>query len=122
MKRLLTPKEVKAYTLCHQNFEGLSIRQAAMRMGISVNSVQDLLKDAEAKAPQLFPILDPMERAVLKLIDEHRTIEEIAAGLGVSRKVVCRIRSSLSLKGQLLKPGKTVPYSTGMDSRVAQKF
>src|SRR5271157_4599276 len=100
-KRVLTKREETAIRLCHHDFKGLSVEQAAKRMGIKIHSVQDLLKDAERKAPQLFPILNTVERAVLALIDNGAKIDEMAAGLGIQTRRIDRIIIKLRLAGKL---------------------
>jgi len=57
MRRHITEDEERCYRLRHHEFEGLTTKETAKKMKISVEKVRRLLKSLKAKVPQLFPIL-----------------------------------------------------------------
>ena len=67
---MITEKEQQAYRLCHHDFAGLTVDQAANRMKVSARQVQKLLKSLEKKAPQLFPILSAKDKFIVESITE----------------------------------------------------
>lgn len=112
----------EAYRLCSHNFEGLTVDAAAVKMGITANSIRDLLSDMKRVAPQLFPILTPVERSVLILLDAHIKVNEIMAGLNLGRQTVDRIIVKLKTMGEIKSGRRPVAYSAGMDSKVVDRF
>lgn len=120
--RRISPRMETAYRFCSHHFEGKTIEQAAAKMGITTHSVQDLLTDMERIAPQLFPILSPVERSVLTLLDAHAKIDGIAAGLSIDHQTVDRIIVKLKAAGEIKNGRKPITYSSAMDSRVVERF
>ena len=121
MKRTITQQEETAYRLCHHDFEGLSIDDAAVRMKITVASVKKLLTRVKHKAPQLFPILTTRQRAILSMYDERLNWKEIVELLGISEKVLEKDVAFLRKRGHLFtrKPDQ---YNPDMDGAVKTKF
>jgi DNA-binding CsgD family transcriptional regulator len=122
VSRKIPPRMETAYRLCSHHFEGRTIEAAAVKMGVSVHAVQNLLRRMEKLAPQLFPILSPVERAVLTLLEAHAKRNEIAAGLSIDPQTVDRIISKLKAMGEIKNGRKPVSYSTRMDGKVAERF
>lgn len=124
MNRNITPKQERAYRLCHHNFEGLKTSEAAKRMGISQRQVQQLLQEAKRKAPQLFPILTERQRQVQDYACENGfSFEQIAELLGVSEFIIAGIVRTLRKKGVYLEKRKpTVQYQNWMDNQKIEKF
>jgi DNA-binding CsgD family transcriptional regulator len=121
-KRVLTIREEKSYRLCHHDFSGLSIDEAAKRMGISRKSVLELLKNVERKAPQLPPVLTPAQRAVLCLIEKEMSVTEISDAINMLQPNVSEIVKFLTSRGFIAPPTSTVSYKPRMDGRVKEKF
>jgi len=69
MKRLLTKREEEIIRLCHHDHGGLGVEEAAHQLGISISTVKRHLQRIKHKAPQLFPILTPLHRAILERYD-----------------------------------------------------
>lgn len=97
LKRAITHKEEQAYRMCHHDFGGLSIKEAAKKMGVKVRGVQRLLCNLKKKSPRLFPILTPRRRAIIALYDQgdfelrkgvyvwtHTSRKAVAAGLNIT--------------------------------------
>ena len=87
-KRRLTFKQEVAFRLCHQNFCGLSVAEAAEVMGITRRAIEILLNTAKETAPQLFPILPVKTAKVYEMFLGGQTVGEIAEELGVSSRRV----------------------------------
>lgn len=121
MLRILTHKEEQAIRLCHQDHQGVSVESAAATMDITVANVKRHLRNAEKKAPQLFPILTPQHRAILALYDRHTSRKAIAEGLGISEAVLGREVTFLREKGFLFNRGAE-QYDPSMDSQVKERF
>ena len=54
--RRLTSKQIQIYMLCSYKFGGMTYKAAAQQLGVSVGTIQDTLKKAKKKCPELFPI------------------------------------------------------------------
>lgn len=123
MKRKLSHKQELAIRLCHHDFKGLSQKQAAEEMGISIQAVSALLKSVKKIAPQLFPILTKEQVAVKRLaIDAGESREEVAEALGISVGRVKEILHQLTQKNIAYIPTHVVAYSPHMDSQIREKF
>ena len=46
-KRIITQREEEAYRLCHLDFDGLPVDQAAKQMGITRDAIMELLKNVQ---------------------------------------------------------------------------
>ena len=53
-KRIISQREEQAYRLTSEDFQGLSVQEAATRMNITPTGVYKLLQKVRKKAPQLF--------------------------------------------------------------------
>ena len=86
--RFITVQQEAAYRLCHQDFFGLAVADAAEILGTSVSKVRLLLAGVKAVAPQLFPILSPKAAKVYSLFMDNFTSGEIAEEIGCSVRSV----------------------------------
>ena len=121
MKRILTKNEEQAIRLCHHDFDGKSVKEAAECMGRSRRAVQRLLCSAEKKAPQLFPILTPRHRAIIAMYDQHTSRKAICKGLSITAAVLAREVAFLRSHGFLFN--RTADqYRPSMDADVKERF
>lgn len=132
-KRLLTLREEQAYRLVHQDFEGLSKAVAAKKMNIGIGQVRRLLASVRKKAPQLFPILTPLQAKIVKYCEAHPALsyKECAEFLKMSSKNFYSIISRLKRRGKInwniygsernvIK--HIASYETFMDDKIVEKF
>lgn len=121
MERVLTQDEETVIRLCHQDFDGMSVETAATQMGRSVRVVKSLLKNVKHKAPQMFPIITPRQRAIIKMYDRHMSRKVVMARLGIGittlKKEVTFLREH-----KLLRNRKLDQYRNWMDGDVKEKF
>ncbi len=124
MSRILTVKEEQAIRLCHHSFVGAPTKEAAQIMGISQRRIQQILKNAKLKAPQMFPILTKRQAEVRTLInDSGLTFEQVAKVLDISANTVSGIVETLKGNGVCLEKRKpTKHYQDFMDNEVVEKF
>lgn len=122
--RILSETEELAIRLCHHDHGGESVEDAAVYMDMMFpHQVKRVLRRAEKKAPQLFPILFPIHRKVLMLYNElpRLTRGEMCVLLGVTIHKLERRVTFLREHGFMTnrKPDQYRPY---MDSQVAEVF
>lgn len=128
-KRLITKKQEKVYRLCHQDFEGLTVEEAAKRLGISVIAVYKTLERLEKVAPQLFPILSKESIKIWGMwtIDGLHCWQ-IAEELGITESAVeqrlLRIKDKLGYTEiATAKPYRAISLDTmDMDTIIVKKF
>ncbi len=123
-KRVITETEERVFKLCHHDFEGLTRKEAAKQMGVSQSSISRTLARVKAKAPQLFPILNPRQHLIHHCIAElgcpHK---EIAEMLGVTVKTIDGIVAQMRAKGvSFAQPRKTVSYESYMDDKIKHVY
>ena len=121
-KRVITIREEKAYRLCHSDFDGLTIDDAAKQMGVSRRAVLKLLKNVERKAPQLPPVLTPQQHAVLCLLEKGVKPREISDAMNLQESNVSVIIRFLTERGFIADLSPTVGYTPGMDGRVKERL
>ncbi len=125
MERILSEHEEWAIRLCHHDFAGMTTDTAAGTfMKVSQRRIQQLLRSAEQKAPQLFPILTKHQVEIRWLInDAGLTFEQVAETLRVSVNSVSNTVQLLKVKGVLIeRRKKTVQYQNWHDSQIKEKF
>ena len=124
MKKNLSDKQVRAYRLVSGEFEGLSITDAAKRMGITSQALNRLLSRAKKLCPQLFPILTKQEVDVKALLVFGWVNKEIADKLQVSLSRISQIAGSIDRKvgTTYTLPRKMIKYQPYMDSQIRRKF
>lgn len=120
-KRKLTEQEETAIRLIHHDFAGLSVDDAAIKMGTTVITVKKLLTSIKRKAPQLFPILTIRQRAIIALYDEHLSRKSIMVSLDISKKVLEKEVTFLRKRGFLFNRGMA-QYRSWMDVDVKERF
>lgn len=120
-KRILSQLEEEVFRACHHDFGGLSIEEAAEKIGCLPKTVKLVLKRVEKKCPQLFPILTPQHHAILLMYDKHMSRASIAAALGISEQELHKTIAFLR-KHKFLWNRKVDQYDPLMDSRVKIKF
>ena len=120
-KRILSHFEEKVLRLVHHDFEGLSVEEAAEKIGCLLGTVKLVLKRVEKKCPQLFPILTPQHRAILLMYDKHMSRASIAVALGISKPMLHKEIVFLR-EHKFLWNRKMDQYDPLMDSRVKTKF
>ena len=124
-KRLITERQEQALCLCHQDFEGLPIEEAAKRMSISPSAINRLLAKVKKVLPQYFPILTKLEAERYHLyMVEGWSVDEIVEHFGLTPnsiyKTLCRVRN----KGMFFTEakGRILSYDESMDVNVKQQF
>ena len=120
-KRNLSHFEEKVLRACHHDFNGLSTKETAEKIGCLPGTVKLVLKRVERKCPQLFPILTPQHRAILLMYDKHMSRTSIAVALGVTEQKLHKEIAFLR-KHKFLWNRKVDQYDPLMDSRVKERF
>lgn len=122
-KRIITQREEEAYRLCHLDFDGLPVDQAAKQMGITRDAIMELLKNVERKAPQLTPVLTPRQQLILILAgDKGQTPEQIATSTELSASYVRGVVGYLEAHGFVMPKLKMQNYTPRTDGRVVERF
>ena len=123
-RRVITDAQEQAYRMCHHDFMGLSIIGAAIHLGWTKRKIRRLLAELERIAPHLFPILTPRQLSVRDMYNEGHTNAQIAAVLGVSKRTVSSLLSTLRKKKVLSTPHavSVCSYDSSMDTSVKEKF
>lgn len=119
-KRTLSHLEEKIIRAVHHDFEGLSIKEVAQQNDLTVKEVKTILTDIEQKAPQLFPILTPRQRAIMDMYNQHESQQVIAEALGIAPRTLRHDVTFLRERGFLW--GKPDQYRPSMDGNVKHKF
>ncbi len=85
MKRLITKRQQEILMLVHHEFQGLSREEAAKKLGISSQAINDALAKVRKTLPQYFPILTALEiKCYHFFVDEGWPVNEIAAYVDIS--------------------------------------
>lgn len=127
MRAHITKDEEWCYRLRHHNFAGLTTRETAKEMNITVEKVRLLLKSLRVKAPQLFPILTYRQYLVYWLYTEKGLSKhKIAKCLNTAYSNVWGLLDRAKKKGMpFLEPrgfGDMAAYENGMDDYIIYKF
>ena len=121
MKRTLSKFEEHIVRLCHHDFGGLPIEDAAAKIDITVPKLRGKLRQIKRKCPQLFPILTPQHQAILMMQDKHMSRISIAATLGISEKSLIK-KITFLRKHKFLWDHKVDQYSPLVDGQVKERF
>lgn len=127
MERQITKDEEQAYRLCHHEFEGLTIREAAIRMELREHIVRRLLKNVKQKCPQLFPILTKRQYAIYQLYVERGISQScIAKDFNTTQSNIQATLQRMKKNGvkglNISGVGDILRYGKSMDAHVKQKF
>lgn len=128
MERQITKYEERAFRLCHHEFEGLTVKEAAIRMELREHIVRRLLKSVKQKCPQLFPILTKRQHTILKMYlgngDSQQTIARKLKTTQSNIQATIQRMKEKGVKGldTVRFMGKTVSYKPSMDKYIEQKF
>lgn len=126
MKRLITERQEQIFRLRHHDFGGMSTKQVATMLGVSLKCINSHMRQMKKIAPQLFPILTQRQMDVYILYEEmgmtHPEVEKhLGMSVGTSGATVFYIRK----KGMFLQPDclhRVDTYSSWMDSKITRKF
>ncbi len=124
MRSKLTDRQIEAYKMRSGEFGGLSTADAAVIMKVTPQAVNRLLKRAEEKCPELFPLLTVQEVSVKALHALNWPYEDMANKLQVSLSRISQIIGSINEKQGTTcgRPIKMLTYSPHMDSQIRRKF
>ena len=123
MKRLISKRDEEILRACHQDFDGLSTKDVAKKLNITVSTVQHALKAMEKKIPTMFPILTPRQKHMEDLLDSGKSLAQIAELTGTTEGNVGAFVTKLHGKGHhLRRQTYTVPYENYMDHNVRERF
>lgn len=130
MERGITKYEERAYRLCHHEFTGLTVSEAATSMKISISKVRRLLKSMKYKAPQLFPILTKRQYLIYQMnIEFGMSQRDIAIALKTTQSNIQAIIQRMKKNGvkglNIIGTGNTrsmKTYNSNMDKSIKQKF
>jgi len=125
--KLITEQEQRAYRLCHHEFEGLTVEQAAKVMKVHVATIYRLLDSLKQKTPQLFPILSQYQWTVYKMfVDEGLPQHRIAEKFGVTREDITQVLQRIKDKGvpglNLGGINHPLSFTPEMDNHIIRKF
>ncbi len=123
MERTITKRDEEIFRHCHHDFLGLSTRDAAERLGVTMSTVQHALKRMESKIPIMFPILTPRQKEMYDLLDSGLTLAQVAELTDTTESNVGAFVTKLHKKGHHLNRRlPTVRYSNWMDGDVREVF
>jgi DNA-binding MarR family transcriptional regulator len=123
--RVITERQEQAYRLVAGEFEGLTVAEAAEKMRITPQAVNQLLRSMEKQAPQLFPLVTKIEYSILMLLKIGNTNREIAEALNMSGQAVSRATKRLIQKGRWgrsSRPETLQSYDSSMDAHIRERF
>ena len=121
-ERIITEREEQAIRLCHHEFDGYPIDDAARIMGTTAKEVKALLRSAKRKAPQMFPILSPRQRAILVLYDQRLSRGAICASFGITLALLKKEVEFLRKHGFLFSMATERYDPTRHDALIKEKF
>lgn len=127
MKRVISEHEERVYRLCHHEFGGMTVAEAAKKLGMGMTHVRAVLRRLKHKAPQLFPILTKKQWNIYKLYTEHgMTQDEISVLYKTCQSNIHGVLKRMKEKGmpgiELEGVGDTVVYTPGMDKYIKRRF
>ena len=124
-ERQITKRQEEAIRLVHHDSEGLTMTEAADRMGISQQAVTKLLAKVKRVAPQLFPMMTKLQAQCYHyLCCDGWSPAEIAEYMGRTNWTVYKALQACKSKGLPLPQahGDIMNYEEGMDGEVKHKF
>ena len=125
MKNALTKTEAQVIQHVHHGLMALSTEDAAKNLGMRPDTVRYHLRNAEKKAPELFPILTSTQAKILHAYTvEGCTVAQIAIMRDISEGTVREHLRKLRDKG-VLSDGKLqrpVRFEEWMSDKVSHKW
>jgi len=123
-ERQWTEQEERIFRMVHHDFDGLTIREASDKLGLSTRRIQYILKGIKKKAPQLFPILTKRENTIATmLLEKGLSIEQIAIASGKTENHIKVIIHRMKEKGFVIPNIKEpVRYTPEHDNKIKEKF
>ena len=124
-KRVITERQEEAVRLCHHDFEGLTMTEAAKKMGISQPAITHLLAKVKKIAPQLFPMMTKYQAQCYHFFTcDGWPPASIAEYLDRPIWSVYEALQACKNKGLPLPQahGDIMNYTEGMDGEVIRKF
>jgi len=124
MDKIITKQEEEIFRLVHHDFEGVSVSEAAKRLGISQSTVSRALSRLKKKAPQLFPILTPYQKFIYDcIVEKGLTHQAIADLIGKKKSTVEKTVEAIRRKGfTFAPPPKTEQFNDFIEGKIRQKF
>jgi len=123
MKKLPTEFQINVYKACHCQYDGLTISEAATRLGVLPAKVKQAIRAIRKITPVI--LLTKNEGHIRNFIhDFGLTHEQVARVMDMTVKNVERIVMNLRKKGIVSMPKpKTVQYNgTFADDKIVRKF
>ena len=124
-KRLITEKQEQALRLCHQDFGGLTQKEAAAKMNISPRALGKLLSRVKEILPDYFPILTKHEAKIYHYyMVEGWEVDEISEYTKLSQNAIYLTLQRAKNKGMFFTEarGRVLSYTPDMDINVIHKF
>jgi len=122
----LSKKQIQAYKLVSGEYAGKSTVEAAIKMSISPQAVNRLLKRAGKICPMLFPLLSIQEAHIKILLARGYNNYDLANQLDVSLSRISQIINCLYSKRPNMvaqsQPIKMVRYELHLDNQIKRKF
>lgn len=127
MKRLISERKEQIYRMRHHEFRGLTCKETAKELGVTMHSVTRHMREMEKKAPQLFPILTRRQADVYHMfVNVGLKQTAIAEILGVTKSCIGVLIHRMRNKGVCMCIGQCsirVPYMPkAHDHRIRMKF
>ncbi|MCK5615773.1 hypothetical protein KAR91_78645 [Candidatus Pacearchaeota archaeon] len=126
MTRHITHRQEQIYRMRHHDFAGLTTKQVAAMLGITVQCVTMCMRRMKKIAPQLFPIFTRLQAEIYSLFVcaglEQKVIGKM---LGISEKSVSTMLRRLRNNGidvPLRQRKERVRYAEWMSSKIVHKF
>lgn len=126
-QRLITHRQEQIYRMRHHDFDGLSTKQVAIKLGIHSKNVSCQMFAMQKIAPQLFPILTKRQADIYHMfINIGLKQKDIARLLGISKSCIGVLIHRMKHKGMYI-PRRLyqddVPYMPrAHDHQIRQKF
>lgn len=122
---MITEQEEKAYRCRHHDFDAMTVKETADKMGISEMAVYRLIWSLKKKAPQLFPILTKRQAEIYDLwLSEGGDTTTVASRLSLSNKTVEEIIAVVKKKLGVKFPDhrNMMQYTPKLDDQIVMKF
>lgn len=128
MTRLITERQERIYRMRHHDFDGLTTKQVASKLNLTMACVTHHMRQMRKIAPQLFPILTEKQANVYNLYVRAKiSTFAVAKALNVSVFIVKNRIYEMRRKGMFIsnfcKSRKhDYSYESWMDNQIVYKF